>query len=127
MRRVSSHYVYWNGFLRLYYVELDNHGCLAGVYPLTDEIAGTEFYDGILFPVVKVGTELHTSAKKITCLWNKHFTPIESTFDACRDLGLPRTAEVGEPVDLFLLSGLPLTATKFGTDDCGGDSYIQRL
>lgn len=126
MRRVASHYIYWNGFLRMHYVELDNDGCLVGVYPLEGEIAGTEFYDGILFPVVEVGGEFHACGTKVPCLWNKSFMQMEPGFDACRELGLPQAAGIGEPACLFLLS-IPLTTAKFGADDSRSDGYIQRL
>lgn len=43
MRRIASHYIYWNSFFPMHYVELDEEECLAGVFPLEEEIAGTEF------------------------------------------------------------------------------------
>lgn len=127
MRRVASHYMYWNGLLRMHYVELDDAGCLVGIYPLEDEVAGTEFYDGILFPVVQVGKEFHASGTKVPCLWNPNSMSMESRFDVCRELGLPEAAKVGEPTSLFLLRGVSLTATEFGTDNSRGNGYIQRL
>ena len=51
MRRIASHYIYWRQFYRMHYVELDDSGILTGVFPLEGEIAGTEFYDGILILV----------------------------------------------------------------------------
>ena len=51
MRRIASHYIYWRQFYRLHYVELNDNGVLAGIFPLEGEIAGTEFYDGILILV----------------------------------------------------------------------------
>ncbi len=45
------HYIYWRQFYRLHYVELNDNGVLAGIFPLEGEIAGTEFYDGILILV----------------------------------------------------------------------------
>ena len=75
MRRVASHYVYWNGLFRMHYVELDDEGCLAGVYPLEGEIAGTEFYDGVLFPVVDAGEEFHADKTKVPCRGNKSSMP----------------------------------------------------
>lgn len=76
MRRVASHYVYWNGLFRMHYVELDDAGCLTGIYPLEGEIAGTEFYDGILFPVVEGGRIFHADGTKIPCRWNPVPMPI---------------------------------------------------
>jgi hypothetical protein len=33
------------------YIELTDEGLFRGVFPLEGEIAGTEFYDGLLIPV----------------------------------------------------------------------------
>lgn len=51
MRRIASHYIYWRKWYRMHYLELDAKGRLTGVYPLVQEIANTEFYDGTLLPV----------------------------------------------------------------------------
>ena len=34
MRRIASHYIYWRQFYRLHYVELNDNGVLAGIFPL---------------------------------------------------------------------------------------------
>lgn len=52
MRRIAAHYVYWKELLPLHYVELDEHGLLIGIFPLTEEIGGTEFWDGVIFPAL---------------------------------------------------------------------------
>lgn len=127
MRRVASHYVYWNGLLRMHYVELDDEGRLAGVYPLEGEIAGTEFYDGILFPVGIVGEAFPVGEIKIPWRWDKLFRQKEPGFDACRELGLPQAAAIGETACLLLLGGISLATAKFGADDSRSDGYIQRL
>ncbi|RHO67795.1 hypothetical protein DW083_17010 [Parabacteroides sp. AF48-14] len=127
MRRVASHYIYWKQFYRMHYVELDDKGVLTGVFPLEEEIAGTEFYDGILFPVVKTGEKFHAHETKIPCPWNNNFMGMESGFDVCRELGLPQAAGIGEPACLLLLNGISLTAAKLGTDDGCRNGYIKRL
>ena len=127
MRRVASHYIYWKQFYRMHYVELDDKGVLTGVFPLEEEIAGTEFYDGILFPVVEVGKELHAGETKVSCLRAKSLMLMEPGFDACRELGLPQAAGIGEPACLLLLNGISLPAAKLGTDDGCRNGYIKRL
>jgi hypothetical protein len=37
------------------YIELDDDGIFNGIFPLYGEIAGTEFYDGLLIPVNEPG------------------------------------------------------------------------
>ena len=46
MRRIASHYIYWQKWYRMHYLELDAEGCLVGVFPLEQEIANPDFYDG---------------------------------------------------------------------------------
>ena len=48
MRRVASHYIWFRQLYRMHYVELDSQNRLVGIFPLSEEIAGTEFYDGLL-------------------------------------------------------------------------------
>jgi hypothetical protein len=50
----------------MHYVELDDAGCLVGVFPLEGEQAGTEFYDGIMLLVVAEGGNHSVVVKNIT-------------------------------------------------------------
>lgn len=70
MRRIASHYIYWRQFYRLHYVELNDNGVLAGIFPLEGEIAGTEFYDGILnlFPCLTQGCRRTSGVIRILIL-----------------------------------------------------------
>lgn len=52
MFRLAAHYIRYQKEYRLHYLELDDTGRLQGVYPLTEEIAGTAFYNGALIPVL---------------------------------------------------------------------------
>lgn len=59
MRRIAAHYVFWKKLLPLHYLELDDNDLLIGVFPLREEIAGTEFKDGIIYPVsLELTTEI---------------------------------------------------------------------
>ncbi|MDR1160831.1 MAG: hypothetical protein LBK45_00680 [Tannerellaceae bacterium] len=51
MRRIAAHSIYWRRFYQMSYIELTDEGLFRGVFPLEGEIAGTEFYDGLLIPV----------------------------------------------------------------------------
>jgi hypothetical protein len=51
MHRIAAHGVYWRRFYTMSYIELTDDGLFNGVFPLEVEIAGTEFYDGLLIPV----------------------------------------------------------------------------
>lgn len=50
MRRIAAHYIFWKKLLPLHYIELGDDNTLIGVFPLNEEIAGTEFKDGVIFP-----------------------------------------------------------------------------
>lgn len=51
MRRIAAHHIYWKELLPLHVIETDDSGRFIRVFPLTEEIAGTEFWDGIVYPV----------------------------------------------------------------------------
>lgn len=122
MRRIASHYIYWKQFYRMHYVELDDRGILTGVFPLEGEIAGTEFYDGILIPVPVPALD-SGSQKRIAF----DMLPGETLVDALERQGFTDVSEMGSPVCLLLLNGIPLATTKFGADDSRSNGYIQRL
>jgi hypothetical protein len=58
MKRFAAHYVFRfpDELLKLHYVELEEDNRLRGIFPLEKEMAGTVFYNGILFPVEKEGS-----------------------------------------------------------------------
>ncbi|WP_293739711.1 hypothetical protein [uncultured Parabacteroides sp.] len=122
MRRIASHYIYWKQFYRMHYVELDDSGILIGIFPLEGEIAGTEFYDGILIPVLVPALDVE-SQKQIAF----DMLPGEILVDALERQGFTGISEMGSPVCLLLLNGIPLATAKFGADDSRSNGYIQRL
>ena len=106
MRRIASHYIYWQRWYHLHYVELDDAGCLVGVFPLEKEIASTEFYDGALILVPD------------DC-------PPSEAFD---EQWLKASDRVGasSPVGVYLLTGITPTA-ELGTYHRSGDCHVKRL
>ena len=128
MRRIASHYIYWRQFYRLHYVELNDNGVLAGIFPLEGEIAGTEFYDGILIlvpiPALDAGVQENKRCREQGTF---DMLPGEQLADALERQGFTGIAEAGSPVCVLLLGGIPLATAKFGADDSRSDGYIQRL
>ena len=109
MRRIAAHYVWYKQVLRLHYVELDDEGRFRGVFPLTEEIAGTEFYDGVLIPVP-------------ASLFDADYSLLANGWQ-----GLTGELSLGDAALVYRLSGLSLAAAKLGTDDSGGNGHVQRF
>ena len=124
MRRVASHFVFWKGWRRMHYVELSDDGQLLGVEPLQEEIAGTEFYDGILLPVVASDT--------VTLRAARFEYPLDEDPAGCRRAAVNAILSayhwtLPEPGDKVSLWSLQLSPAEFGTDNGCGNGYIQRL
>lgn len=126
MRRIASHYVYWKQLLRLHYVELDEKENLVGVFPLNGEIAGTEFYDGILVPALAEGEKMDRQGIEFSWAGNKNSLGIEFLTAALQKLNLPKPAEKGLPTQVLLVT-LPLTSAKLSADNSRCNGYIKRL
>jgi hypothetical protein len=58
------------------YIELTDDGLFNGVFPLEAEIAGTEFYDGLLIPVDKPDrlTQLNKSSDLLHAVSQSNIT-----------------------------------------------------
>lgn len=111
----------------MHYVELDDKGMLVGVFPLESEIAGTEFYDGILIPVAVDAKIAHCHAIQIPLPCNPNSTTIDAISDALAKEDVSEGVEPEACVQLLLLNGIPLTAAKFSTDNSCCNGHIQRL
>lgn len=127
MRRIASHYVYYQQLFRLSYIELSDNGQFIGVYPLSEEIAGTEFRDGILIPVAcsnkkNLSEGFPISSGRISDFSRKEVLS-EMLGQACLSDGI----EAGTPVRLFLLNISSLAATELRTDHSCGNSHVERL
>lgn len=109
MRRIASHYIYWRKWYRMHYLELDAEGCLVGIYPLVQEIAATEFYDGTLLPL------------PIDAVF-----PGEGGFELARWLSVADRVVEGMPVSVYRLTHFSPTS-ELGADNSGGNCHIQRL
>ena len=126
MRRIASHYVYWKQLLRMHSVELDEKEKLVGVFPLKGEIAGTEFYDGILVPALAEGEKMDRQGIEFSWAGNKNSLGIEFLTAALQKLNLPKPAEKGLPTQVLLVT-LPLTSAKLSADNSRCNGYIKRL
>lgn len=127
MRRVAAHYLMCReGVFRLHYIELNDLGYINGIYPLEQEIAGTAFYDGILFPVRQV-VDMNAGSmyRELSRLHVIH--PEKSCIGLLELLGLASVKGGSFPVDLFRIYGSGLASPEFGTDNGCGNCHIERL
>lgn len=129
MQRIAAHYIYCSRVYRMHYLEVDDRGCLQGIYPLEEEIAGTAFYAGILIPVPV--NENYASAEAFVYSVVKNPTLCkgskESVFKAFAESRITEDITPGTPVRLFLFHGISLTTPELGADNRSGNGYIQRL
>ncbi|MCC8143592.1 MAG: hypothetical protein LIO97_06650 [Tannerellaceae bacterium] len=112
MRRVASHYIYWNGLHPMHVLELTGTGSIARLFSLAGEIAGTEFYDGLIFPFPR---------EEATGLPRLFFT------DRARWWMLVNRISPQTPVYLYRISGTLLPPAELCTDNCSCDGHIERL
>ena len=113
MKRFAAHYIYLGeeNIYKQHYLELDENNLIKGVFPLEKEIAGTVFYNGILFPV---STEQNLQPTKILdslqTLLQRY--PADSVFQI-----LQRSGFVCEnpdvPVQIFQIDGVDLVSLKY--------------
>lgn len=113
----------------MHYVELSDKGEFLGLFPLTEELAGTAFFDGILvvIPVTEQNEVVEQQAESIRRLATEVPVSIQREwfFDQLNQIIGSEVVEKGSAVRLFLLNGTPLTATELGTHHRGGNRNIE--
>jgi len=87
MRRIAAHYVYWKELLPLHVVEMDDNNILLSIYPLKEELPGTEFWDGVIYPISAEFEEI------------QHINSLEELVEK----GIASTVEIGMEVILHRL------------------------
>lgn len=114
MKRFAAHFVFYRQALPLHYVEIRS-GRFAGTYPLTEEIAGTAFFDGILLPVppsidkeILDAALLHLHSEALKLSWENISTLLY--------IGKAEPLEA-QPVRLFLLDPHRYSSSELRTDD----------
>ncbi len=94
MHKVASHYIFWRELYPQSYLVMEEN-TFKGVYPLEEEIAATEFYDGIIVPV----------------LWNEkdkldeliHLNNAEELKKELLNSGITNTLSIDDEVRLYQL------------------------
>lgn len=108
---------------KMYCLELDAAGNLQRYFPLTEEIAGTSFVEGILLWAVPAS--LAPTQEEIRhWLSSKQFPDYSSLITFFMEKAL-HTPGLGEKVCLFQIRLHPLSASELSTDYSGSNCHIQ--
>lgn len=107
---------------KMHCLELDAAGNLQRYFPLTEEIAGTSFVEGILWAVPALLAPTQEEFRH--WLSSKQFPDYSSLITFFTEKAL-YTPELGEKVRLFQIRLHPLSASELSTDYSGSNCHIQ--
>ncbi len=112
MKRFAAHYIFLGEekIYKQHYLELDENNCISGIFPLENEIAGTVFHNGVLFPVSTTLNLQPEVAKALKDLSQQY--PEDSIFQLLQSSGLV-CEDQNIPVRIFRLDGIDLLLLKF--------------
>ena len=127
MKRFAANYIACQSVDRLHYVEVTSGSVLNGVFPLEKELAGTSFLNGVIWVVpAALGWEVADVWSRLTAIHQQ--MPDASVPEMLKALiSSEQLVAVGEPVSLFLIRGIRLSAAEFGANNSGGNRYVERL
>ena len=119
--RIAAHYILLpQKTLKLHFIELDNSSKIVKIAPLIEEISGTAFYEGIIFPssLKQIDRQMLVKLQE-----QKNYSSLaELLFDS----GII-ASEHDFPVFIYQLRGVDLSSPKFGAGDSCSHCHIQRL
>ena len=127
MKRFAANYIACRSVDRLHYVEVTSGSVLNGVFPLEKELAGTSFLNGVIWVVpAALGWEVADVWSRLTAIHQQ--MPDASVPEMLKVLiSSEQLVAEGEPVSLFLIRGIRLSAAEFGADNSSGNRYVERL
>ena len=127
VKRFAANYIACQSVDRLHYVEVTSGSVLNGVFPLEKELAGTSFLNGVIWVVpAALGWEVADVWSRLTAI--HHQMPDASVPEMLKVLiSSEQLVAEGEPVSLFLIRGIRLSAAEFGANNSGSNRYVERL
>lgn len=127
VKRFAANYIACQSVERLHYVEVTSGSVLNGVFPLEKELAGTSFLNGVIWVVpAALGWEVADVWSRLTAIHQQ--MPDASVPEMLKVLiSSEQLVAEGEPVSLFLIRGIRLSAAEFGANNSGGNRYVERL
>lgn len=123
MSRWAAHFVIVGETIyRMHYLEMASSGNLQGIFPLTEEIAGTSFLDGVLLAVTASSV---LTAKEISqLLWRKKISEYPMLLSYLQQQSFAAPA-LGEKLRLFHIQLHPFTASELSTNDSRSNRHIE--
>ena len=127
VKRFAANYIACQSVDRLHYVEVTSGSVLNGVFPLEKELAGTSFLNGVIWVVpAALGWEVADVWSRLTAIHQQ--MPDASVPEMLKVLiSSEELVAEGEPVSLFLIRGIRLSAAEFGADNSSGNRYVEGL
>lgn len=123
MSRWAAHFVIAGETIyRMHCLEMASSGALQGIFPLTEEIAGTSFLDGVLLAATASSA---LTAKEISqLLWRKKISEYPMLLSYLQQQSFV-TPALGEKLQLFHIRLHPLTASELSTNDSRSNRHIE--
>lgn len=123
MSRWAAHFVIVGETIyRMHCLEIASSGDLQEIFPLTEEIAGTSFLDGVLLAVT--ASSVLTEKEISQLLWRKKISEYPMLLSYLRQQSFVAPA-LGEKIRLFHIQLHPLTASELSTNNSRSNCHIE--
>jgi hypothetical protein len=127
MKRFAAHYIFLpiNHLYKLHLIESDENRNLKALCRLNQELAATEFFNGVILAVNKNTFPSDNELLLIMedCL---HQYPGITFFELLKRLAL-KEIDVGNPVNLYHLDGIDLSTMKFRAGNSCRDCSVRQI
>lgn len=123
MSRWAAHFVIVGETIyRMHCLEIASSGDLQEIFPLTEEIAGTSFLDGVLLAVT--ASSVLTEKEISQLLWRKKISEYPMLLSYLQQQSFVAPA-LGEKIRLFHIQLHPLTASELSTNNSRSNCHIE--
>lgn len=123
MSRWAAHFVIVGETIyRMHCLEMASSGDLQKIFPLTEEIAGTSFLDGVLLAVT--ASSVLTEKEISQLLWRKKISEYPMLLSYLQQQSFVAPA-LGEKIRLFHIQLHPLTASELSTNNSRSNCHIE--
>ena len=123
MSRWAAHFVIVGETIyRMHCLEIASSGDLQEIFPLTEEIAGTSFLDGVLLAVT--ASSVLTEKEISQLLWRKKISEYPMLLSYLQQQSFVAPA-LGEKIRLFHIQLHPLAASELSTNNSRSNCHIE--